>query len=328
MYRSLLVLLVSLLLSYPLQGQNNRKIPISFLPPPLETATYSLGIYNVKNGQLLRRLQEGATQDAFTAGLNGFITNWDGKDDAGKVVPPGKYSVRGYAVGALKVDGKEIVGNDWAADDENLRISHIASVALVPEDGGLVVIGERIMVNDPQQLQVARYGGSKTELLWHVQDSREVAASLSVTIKFLATVWNDLVFLPGEQRIAYRLSDGKAVQGPTDNEAKALVPDSRLDSSPGKDGTIWKIEHDVLSQYSPQGERLRTLANKKDDPTPFQVTASSTADSALLVRKRRPCTAGARIIVEGNLAGERQGDFDLGYFFRAINQPRLYPRWG
>ena len=116
----------------PVRGQEVRKIPISFLPPPLETATYSLGIYNVKSGKLVRRLQEGATQGAFTIGLNGLITDWDGKDDAGKLVPPGKYAARGYAVGELKVEGERILGNDWTADDENLRVKCIRAILLVP----------------------------------------------------------------------------------------------------------------------------------------------------------------------------------------------------
>ena len=129
--------------SKPGMGQEGKKVPISFLPPPLETATYSLGIYDAKSGKLVRRLQEAATENAFTVGLNGLITSWDGKDDAGKAVPPGRYAARGYAVGALKVEGEDILGNDWAADDENLRLERIVEASpSCPRTTDLAVLAE------------------------------------------------------------------------------------------------------------------------------------------------------------------------------------------
>ncbi|MFM7918639.1 MAG: hypothetical protein ACKPJJ_00365, partial [Planctomycetaceae bacterium] len=45
--------------------------------------TISLGIYN-KSGTLVRTLFKEASDKDFTVGLNGFITQWDGKDDAGQ----------------------------------------------------------------------------------------------------------------------------------------------------------------------------------------------------------------------------------------------------
>jgi hypothetical protein len=91
-------------------------VQITFLPPPLE-GTLSVGVYSAE-GKLIRTLFREATDDAFTAGLNGFITQWDGKDDAGKTVPAGKYFVRGYAVGELLVEGVAFHGNDWLGEDE------------------------------------------------------------------------------------------------------------------------------------------------------------------------------------------------------------------
>ena len=158
---SLLLLAAWWMLNCPAWGQDSRKVPISFLPPPLETATYSLGIYDSKSGKLVRRLQEAATTSAFTVGDNGLITSWDGKDDAGKAAPLGKYAARGYAVGALKVVGVGILGNDWTDDDEDLRVKHIEAITLIPTDNGLAVLATLA----DGTVELVRYSGDG-KLLW------------------------------------------------------------------------------------------------------------------------------------------------------------------
>jgi hypothetical protein len=147
----------------PNSATRESAVPISFLPPPLENAAYSLGIYEAKSGKLVRRLQESAPESAFTAGLNGLITSWDRKNDAGEIVPPGKYAARGYAVGPLKVEGVAFHGNDWVEQDENLRVKHVESIIFVPADNGLVVLSR--MAND--SLELMRFSGEKeNKLLW------------------------------------------------------------------------------------------------------------------------------------------------------------------
>ena len=89
-------------------------VRITFLPPPLE-GTLSLGIHD-KAGKLVRTLHREATEKAFTVGLNGFITHWDGKDDAGTVLAAGKYFARGFAVGAVQFKGCLLYTSD-AADE-------------------------------------------------------------------------------------------------------------------------------------------------------------------------------------------------------------------
>jgi hypothetical protein len=79
-----------------------RSVRISFLPPPLE-GTISLGIYDAK-GKLVRVLHREAELDAFDVGSDALHTKWDGKNDAGKNVPAGKYSARGFVVGDLEVE--------------------------------------------------------------------------------------------------------------------------------------------------------------------------------------------------------------------------------
>ncbi len=94
-----------------------RTIRISFLPPPLE-GTISLGIYNEWN-QLVRVLHQEAELEEFTVGPDALITKWDGRNDDGEDLPPGKYRARGYLVGHLKVEnlGNAVaIPSDWPAN--------------------------------------------------------------------------------------------------------------------------------------------------------------------------------------------------------------------
>ena len=109
MLRAALALLTMLACAVCVQAQAEEKphdtadVRITFIPPPIR-GTLTLGIYD-KAGKLVRVLHREATEEAFTVGLNGLITTWDGKDDSGAVLPPGKYHARGYSVGALEVEG-------------------------------------------------------------------------------------------------------------------------------------------------------------------------------------------------------------------------------
>jgi hypothetical protein len=79
-----------------------RSVRISFLPPPLD-GTISLGIYD-STGKLVRVLHQQAPLDAFTLGADALVTQWDGKDDDGQDLPPGRYRGRGYLVGMIQVE--------------------------------------------------------------------------------------------------------------------------------------------------------------------------------------------------------------------------------
>jgi hypothetical protein len=99
-----------------------RNIRISFVPPPLE-GTISLGVYDL-TGKLVRVLHQQAGLDAFTIGADALQTKWDGKDNDGLDLPPGKYHARGYAIGALQL---EKVNTDPAqppagAGNENIAV--------------------------------------------------------------------------------------------------------------------------------------------------------------------------------------------------------------
>lgn len=131
---ALLLALASAVAQEPAAGT----VQITFLPPPLEHATYSIGVYEANSRRLVRRLCEFAPESVFAAGLNGLITRWDRRDDEGRVVPPGRYAARGYAVGPLRVEGVAFHGNDWVDADENLRVKHVESIRLAADGKGLI----------------------------------------------------------------------------------------------------------------------------------------------------------------------------------------------
>lgn len=114
-----------------------RNIRISFVPPPLD-GTISLGVYDAK-GKLVRVLFREADINEFTIGSDALSTTWDGKDDAGENVPPGKYSAHGFVVGDLKIEGVGFFFNDWISSPEAPRFSRIRSLSLRDENLSLAV---------------------------------------------------------------------------------------------------------------------------------------------------------------------------------------------
>src|SRR3954463_2549762 len=105
-----------------------RNIRISFVPPPLD-GTISLGVYDAK-GKLVRVLFREADINEFTIGNDALTTSWDGKNDAGENVPPGKYSAHGFVVGDLKIEGVGFFFNDWISSADAPRFSKIRAMHL------------------------------------------------------------------------------------------------------------------------------------------------------------------------------------------------------
>jgi len=103
-------------------------IKIAFLPPPME-GTISLGVYD-SAGKLVRVLHREAEASELTAGDDGLVTQWDGKDDNGAPCPPGIYRARGVMVGDLEVEGVDFIGNDWVDDDNSPHLRHITGLSL------------------------------------------------------------------------------------------------------------------------------------------------------------------------------------------------------
>jgi len=79
-----------------------RNVRLSFVPPPMQ-GTISLGVFDT-NGKLVRILHREAKIDSFTVNADSLNTTWDGTNDAGEDLPPGKYRAHGYLVAHLKVE--------------------------------------------------------------------------------------------------------------------------------------------------------------------------------------------------------------------------------
>lgn len=221
-------------------------VQITFLPPPMK-GVLSLGIYS-PDGKLARVLHREATEKNFTIGLNGLITQWDGKNDKGEALPAGKYSARGWMTGDLRVEGVAFHSNDWITPDG----PHFTQAVRIQkaEDGSWQVI--------------LRDGDNKEQPVTVSPDARTDAPAL--------TVENGEIH-KGDQRVSVPLEDGekviKATAGVGGN-VWAIV------ETPGG--------REVRS-YSASGEFLRRLAYKAEDPAPFDVAASMSNERVLLLEK-------------------------------------------
>jgi hypothetical protein len=256
-------------------------VAIEFLPPPLEGATYSLGIYDLKTGKLIRHLHEIAPESAFTAGTNGLVTSWDGKDDAGQKAPPGRYAARGYAVGPMKVEGTQILGNDWASDDD-LRIRRVEAITILPDDVSLAVLAE--MADGPDQ--VASFSGPKGDLRWHKPMPLKIPpGTRSDPPTYSLEIEGDTIVADDSRSEASFHPDGSVVDPA--GEVDVAIADKPLHGSVGKDRSIWRIESGVLNQYSRDGERLRRLPPNPGEPLPIEVRASKFSDRLYLLEEKK-----------------------------------------
>ena len=79
--------------------------------------TISLGIWD-SNDKLVRVLHREAKIDNFAIEENSLSTSWDGKNDTGEDMAPGKYRARGYLVAKLKIEdvGKGTASPPTATD--------------------------------------------------------------------------------------------------------------------------------------------------------------------------------------------------------------------
>jgi hypothetical protein len=154
---------------------------ITFVPPPME-GTISLGIYD-SEGKLVRVLHREAELSEFEIGLDGLVTEWDGKTDAGKEAPAGKYTARGMVVGDLGVEGVAYHGNDWITDDSSPRIRRIRKICTMP-NGWLLMLVE----NASGSLALVRCDSAGT-IVWNQRlpdDFEPVAIAVNERDQFVA----------------------------------------------------------------------------------------------------------------------------------------------
>jgi hypothetical protein len=223
-----------------------KSVRISFLPPPLEGAI-SLGIYDLK-GKLVRVLHREADIDDFEIGNDALSTTWDGKNDAGESLLPGKYRARGYVVGELVVEGVGFFFNDWVTEDQSL---HIAKVAEIAVENGVPLLTAQLPANKTATVVCDAKGNVITTGEPIVQrPDCQLADWPQLIDPITCAAGKD-----GTQWVIDRVAKGSA-------EAE-------------------------VEQFSPQKELLRRLHVPARDPQPRDIAASKDAEAIFLLEENR-----------------------------------------
>jgi hypothetical protein len=281
-------------------------VRVTFIPPPME-GTISLGVYD-RAGKLVRVLKREATEKEFTVGLNGFITTWDGRDDAGAEVPAGTYDLRGYSVAALEVEGIAYHCNDWVTGDESPRIKRVlpggefispgsakSNVQLVDGRNGQVTLSSQ-----PSDGQVAPITFTQD----NEANNEPPPEGLPPGAKSLIRVKSEL-FTHAEGGIWRKKSPG--------DWAKYELPGIRraVHLCAGED-TLWVIdsapESTTVKEYSPAGELLREMQTGAGEPTPVWMTARGRDEIALLEENARE----QRVRILSRAPGGDEGGAEVG----------------
>src|SRR5688572_1355816 len=230
-----------------------RSVRISFVPPPLD-GTISLGVYDAK-GKLVRVLLREADINEFTIGQDALSKTWDGKNDAGENVPPGKYSAHGFVVGDLKIEGVGFFFNDWVVSADAPRFSRIRSLTM--RDENLLLEVELVpSASGHVHYDVAH---KTTELM-----ENEVPAdpSSSPSLNGAGAV-DPIMAISGRNGTRWVIA--RAENGANTTE---------------------------LKQFSASGEFLRRLPVSATDPQPKAIAASMTEDRIYLLEENE---AGQRV---------------------------------
>lgn len=210
----------------------------------------TLGVFN-KAGKLVRTLHAMDDEEAFRIGLNGYITQWDGCDDAGQKVPVGKYFLRGYLIGDVAVEGEAFHFNDWVSSAESPMPRRIEDFAMLP-GGDLVLTGCTVA----GQGFCARYSNEKG-FLW----SREIE-SVGASRILLAVTSRAAVTHSTQGWLAFSLDDGSDISlagFPVDSRPTALAADNeRVSFSEGD--VIKTVALDGATSQSPTPARFENLA--------------------------------------------------------------------
>ena len=265
-------------------------VRITFLPPPLD-GTLSLGIFT-KGGRLVRTLHREARTKEFTVGLNGLVTWWDGKDDAGAVAPSGKYFARGFAVGAVEFQGEAFHCNDWIAED-TLRFSRITD--LRADAGGWRFIGAKgggfvgFAVDANGHAGDFR-AGAKAAHFPHPMNDAAAAKWQAIRESAESLAERPVTALDGEDTIL-ATADGKPMLRENGEWRWLDLPElgTPIHACLGREGTLWVIDRDgagvEVRQYSFAGEFQRRLAISPGDPVPVRIAASRDADAVAVIEE-------------------------------------------
>ncbi len=254
-----LLALLAMALPFSLLAQDENPPPpkkagvqIVFLPPPME-GELTLGLFD-KGGKLVRVLHREASDKEFKKGINGFITQWDGRDDEGNPLPAGDYTARGWMVGDLAIDGVAYHANDWLKGEDSPRFTRVLSVQASGRDDMHVVL--------------RAVDGAEHTLGWKLTKPGTP---------------------PPASEVQATLDEGKLIirKGTIVSPVTLDAGEKAVATSVGRDGRVWAIvegpETREVRAYSATGEFLRRLAYAKDEPTPRQIAASQWSETIFLL---------------------------------------------
>ncbi len=295
---------------------------ITFAVPEVD-GRISLGVYDA-NKKLVRTLATGATDQDFKIGLNGLITTWDGKNDAGEPLPAGKYDVKGYVVSdKVKSEGEAFHFNDWVVDEDDPRLANPIIVSaegpVLNLEGDALLGGYPTTDNQPDWRILVRFTEPDSLKLEtrDITDEGQPALSIMVRPPDLerqkaglipaqdpnsTTPKQELppnITLISSNKISEVFSDGKSVwtyRGKTIDQVP-LPEQVKIDAlSAGVGETFWivgqPIENGtpgkpVVRQYSFKGEVLRQIAGDFPATTIF---ADKTENRIYLTHVEGPTT--------------------------------------
>lgn len=165
---------------------------IAFAIP--EEGFVTLGVFD-NNGHLVRTLHVLKPEENFRKGLNGLITEWDGRDDTGKRLPSGHYHIRGYLVPTIPVEGVAYHFNDWLAEPNAPSVSWIDDFAVL-DDNSLMVTGK-----SPAGTLVCTRHDQERGFVWSTplegQSSALIAILQQTVLVKTSTAWHFLALSDG-----------------------------------------------------------------------------------------------------------------------------------
>jgi hypothetical protein len=228
----------------PAPSPSPRSVRISFLPPPLEGAI-SLGIYDAK-GKLVRVLHREADIEDFEIGSDALSTTWDGKNDAGEDLPPGKYHARGFVVGELVVEGIGFFFNDWVSEDQPL---HIAKITAIGVETGVPFLTVQLPAEESATVLCDGNGNVVTT-------GKPPGASVDCRLPVLPQLVDPIACDSGKDGTLWIID--RVAKGSAETE---------------------------VEQFSEAKELLRRLSVPAQDPQPRAIAASKDADTIFLLEE-------------------------------------------
>lgn len=128
----------------------------------------TMGIFSPA-GERVRLLYWDAPVDSIPAGLNGLIMTWDGKDDAGRNVPPGPYRARGIVHGSLQSSALPVRDGKIFSGHPSRDMEWISSVAPKFPKDAITLRAARDELLETRPLLTIRASLSENACLLHAE---------------------------------------------------------------------------------------------------------------------------------------------------------------